>query len=171
MTRRTPALALRPVVVRALVTIGLVSALWSVGRLTHLNFSVALLALVGVLGFLLSVTFSDLLWPSAVTVDWQLKLDAERHHLPRERRALRLATMARNADSAHHFTTLELRENLRELTRERLVRHHQADPDHPFDHAERVLSASLRTYLTTDGPPPALRRATLAAHLKEIDSL
>ncbi len=136
-----------------------------------LNLSVAFAILVSGLGALLSFAFSDVLWPDPPGIAWDVKLERGRPHLPRDRRAVRLADLARGADPARRFTTAELHDELTGLVTDRLVRHHDADPAQPFRGADRLLSPALLTYLTGDGPAPALRRPALGAYLKEIESL
>lgn len=139
--------------------------------LVSLNLSVDFAILVAGLGALLSFAFSDELWPDPPGIAWDVKLERGRPHLPRDRRAARLADLARGADPSRRFTTAELRDELTGLAADRLVRHHDADPEHPFRDAGILLSPALLTYLTGDGPAPSLRRPALGAHLKEIESL
>ena len=136
-----------------------------------LNLSLDFAILVAGLGALLSFAFSDDLWPDPPTISWDVKLERARPHLPRDRRAVRLGDLARGADPSRRFTTAELRVELADLVADRLVRHHHADPADPFRDAGPLISPALLSYLTGEGPAPTLRRAALATHLKEIESL
>ena len=140
-------------------------------RLVQLNLSLSFAILVAALGALLTFAFSDDLWPDPPSPGWNVKLEKRRPHLPRERRAVRLGDIARGADPSRRFTTAELRVELSDLAADRLVRHHDADPAHPFLGADRLLSPALFDYLTGDDAAPTVRRATLGTYLKEIDSL
>ena len=144
--------------------------LWG-SRLVQLNLAASFAILVAGLGALLSFAFSDDMWPDPPPMLWGVKLEKGRSHLPRERRSVRLADLARGADPSRRFTTAELRAELGVLTADRLVRHHDADPDHPFAGSDRLLSPALFQYLTGEDAAPAVRRPTLAVYLKEIDSL
>lgn len=140
-------------------------------RAAQLNLSLSFAVLVAALGALLSLAFSDELWPDPPAPAWDVKLERRRPHLPRERRAVRLADLARGADPSRRFTTAELRAELTGLVADRLVRHHDADPAHPFAGSDRLLSPALFDYLTGEEAAPTVRRAVLGAYLKEIDSL
>ncbi len=155
-------------IVAAVVAVPLL--VWG-STLVSLNLSIDFAILVAALGALLSFAFSDELWPDPAGIAWDVKLERGRPHLPRDRRAVRLADLARGADPSRRFTTAELRDELAVLTADRLVRHHDADPDHPLQDAGHLLSPALLSYLTGDGPAPTLRRPALGAHLKEIESL
>jgi len=144
--------------------------LWG-SKLVQLNLAPSFAILVASLGALLSFAFSDELWPDPPAPGWDVKLERRRPHLPRERRAVRLGDLARGADPGRRFTTAELRAELSGLVADRLVRHHDADPARPFAESGRLLSPDLLHYLTDEEPAPAVRRATLGAYLKEIDSL
>ncbi|WP_203567647.1 hypothetical protein [Aestuariimicrobium ganziense] len=86
----------------------------------------------------------------------------------------RIADMIVGAQPGREFSTHQLALTLRDLTAERLVQRHHADPEQPLTTATDVaLSKPLLAYLSTveTGDSPSINRRTLHRHLKEIESL
>ncbi|CAI9405020.1 hypothetical protein [Aestuariimicrobium sp. T2.26MG-19.2B] len=88
-------------------------------------------------------------------------------------RTSRLADAISSAQPGRAFTTRTLVGALHEVTAQRLVRKHGADPEHPFDDVEGLLSPALLAYLATadDDHSPTVTRATVHRFLKEISEL
>lgn len=82
----------------------------------------------------------------------------------------RVASMLSHAQPGRDFASARLAETLAVLASKRLGRRLRIAPDDALDHADGVLSPQLLAHLRSDRPP-ALRRSTLRAHLKEIDEL
>lgn len=160
---------------RALLScLAIVVVMGLAGRAMHgsgMNVSWGLLALLGFVIACLAALLVSQQWPRTHSPSWSVDVDRPLPRQGRERRAARLANQCRGASPSERFTTTELRNTLRTITARRLVRRHGADPAHPFGDAAQALSPELFAYLTGPAEAPALRRSTLAAHLKEIDAL
>lgn len=94
----------------------------------------------------------------------------ERSRLSADVRTNRIATMLVHSRPGEDFESSALTRKLAELAESRLVRNHHVPADDPLAHADGRLSAPLLAHLRSERPP-ALKRATLRAYLKEIDDL
>lgn len=140
------------------------------GGFLGITFDPVVLALVALAG-------AVILWFLAVIEDWappvvweDLRFPTSSLHVGSDNRTRRLAALIVSSDHEHRMGQRTLRDLLRDLTAERLVRGHGADPHDPL--ASPVLSTALRSYLTCpDVNVPSLRRRTLQSYLEEISRL
>lgn len=145
------------------------AASWAVGEVLNPS-------LVIVMGLVIALVW----WivreinPQIEPVRWRtIGLDYGGPSLMIDRRSRRLAGIAHSAQPGRRFTSHNLANVLNGLVTYRLIRDHGADPGDPLRDADRLLSPPLLAYIRTaeTGGSPPVKRATLDAYLKEIDSL
>ena len=93
-------------------------------------------------------------------------------HAPTEVRARRLFGYLTESTE---LGRQEIANAIRDLTIERLVTNHGADPENPFQQAHQILSPDLSNYLIAASSAvtktPHLTRSAIHTYLKEIDAL
>ncbi|MBK7820088.1 MAG: hypothetical protein IPJ61_03170 [Tessaracoccus sp.] len=95
---------------------------------------------------------------------------AELSRLAPDARTRRLVALLDHAGPGRGFESSALARLLGQVASERLARRHGLPADEPLAHADAVLSPRLLSYLRAERPP-AIKRSTLHAYLKEIDEL
>lgn len=95
---------------------------------------------------------------------------AELAQLTTDARTRRITSMLVHSTPGGGFESTSLAAMLGELAAHRLVCRHGLPSEDPLGHADGLLSPPLLAHLRAERPP-ALKRSTLHAYLKEIDEL
>ncbi len=141
-----------------------------IGHFVYLDFAPIPAVLIGALtgaGRWLAVRLEE---PVAGPPWQQPQPPAEQSRSDVDARTARVATMLSHAQPGRDFASARLAETLAGLASNRLASRLRIAPDDALEHADGILSPQLLAYLRA-GHPGAPKRATLRAHLKEIDEL
>lgn len=163
---------LRTATLRALAaSLVIVAAVWAFLVMTQQEASpIGLIVFVVPAMFLLTVSISSL--EDVPHIAWNR--DVHVRATPQARSTLTLTGDIERALQGAPVAIAIVAEALWSAAEQKLVVHHGADPDEPFEHAERYLSPGLVTFLAdtlVDQRPTRLTRRALDAYIAEIEAL